>query len=86
MSFIKIKVYAIDYRDDPVSGGTSPVLTTVDTIATVNLQFLVETHLDPSGIFAYVNLSTGQVFTTSPEEYNKINSTVFNTEEEDNGS
>ncbi len=73
MKALQVEVYMIDHEDDLVAGIVNPKLSAKpSTIITMHMQYLVETHLDPSGVFAYVNLSTGQVFTTSPAEHARI--------------
>lgn len=73
MKAISIDVFVPEYQDDLVANTTKPVLPSKpQTKAYVHLQYIVETHMDPSGVFAYVNLSTGQVFMTSPSEHKRI--------------
>lgn len=70
---IDIDVFVPEYEEDLVTKEVKPVLPKkAQTKAYINLKYIVETHLDPSGVFAYVNLSTGQVFMTSPSEYKRI--------------
>lgn len=73
MNAISIDIFVPEYQDDLVAQTVKPVLPKKpETKAYVQLQYVVETHMDPSGVFAYVNLSTGQVFMTSPAEHKRI--------------